>query len=123
MSWCLGVPVGTICSQSGTFLERYCIPAPAVGGLLFSVVNLIGVQTGAFEFVFDQTLKDFFMIAFFSTIGFSASLKVIKKGGIAIAILFVVSSIMLIIQNLWGSPLLGSSAWIRCWACAPVPSL
>ena len=102
---CLGVLVfllGQFVVNRVHFLERYCIPAPAVGGLLFSVVNLIGVQTGAFEFVFDQTLKDFFMIAFFSTIGFSASLKVIKKGGIAIAILFVVSSIMLIIQNLWG---------------------
>ncbi len=119
---CLGVLVfllGQYVVRRVHFLERYCIPAPAVGGLIFSLVNLIGVQTGAFEFVFDQTLKDFFMIAFFSTIGFSASLKVIKKGGIAIAILFCVSSVMLVIQNVWGvaiarlfglNPLLGICA-------------
>ena len=119
---CIGVLVlllGQWVVKRGHFLERYCIPAPAVGGLLFSVINLIGVQTGAFAFVFDQTLKDFFMIAFFSTIGFSASIKIIKKGGIAIVLLFCVSSVMLIIQNLWGvsiarvfdlNPLLGLCA-------------
>ncbi len=119
---CIGVLVlllGQWVVKRVHFLERYCIPAPAVGGLLFSVINLIGVQTGAFEFVFDQTLKDFFMIAFFSTIGFSASIKIIKKGGIAIVLLFCVSSVMLIIQNLWGvsiarvfdlNPLLGLCA-------------
>lgn len=85
-----------------TFLQKYCIPAPVVGGLIFSVIHLIGVKTGTFSFEFDQTLKDFFMIGFFATIGFSASLKIIKQGGIAIVILFVVSSVMLVIQNLWG---------------------
>lgn len=101
------------------FLENYCIPAPVVGGLLFSIIHLIGVQTGTFSFKFDNALKDFFMIAFFSTIGFSASLKIIKKGGISIVILFGVSCVMLMIQNVWGvaiarlmglNPLLGMCA-------------
>ncbi|MFQ7585932.1 MAG: sodium/glutamate symporter, partial [[Clostridium] symbiosum] len=119
---CLGVLVflaGQFVVSKVHFLEKYCIPAPAIGGLLFSIINMAGVQTGAFQFAFDQTLKDFFMIAFFSTIGFSASLKIIKKGGIAIFILFCTSSVMLIIQNVWGvaiarafglNPLLGMCA-------------
>lgn len=94
--------IGQFIVRKVHFLEVYCIPPPVVGGLLFAVIHLIGVQTGAYSFVFDGALKDFFMIAFFSTIGFSASLKVIKKGGIAIVILFIVSSGMLIIQNVWG---------------------
>ena len=101
------------------FLERYCIPAPVVGGLIFALIHLIGIKTGAYSFKFDAGLRDFFMIGFFSTIGFSASIKVVKKGGIAIAILFVASSVMLIIQNVWGvaiarafglNPLLGMCA-------------
>lgn len=102
---CLGAIVyliGSAITKKVTFFEKYCIPAPVVGGLLFSIFHLIGYQTGAFTFTFDNTLKDFFMIAFFSTIGFSASIKIIKQGGVAIAILFVVSSVMLVIQNLWG---------------------
>lgn len=119
---CIGVLVfllGDFVVKKVRFLERYCIPAPAVGGLLFSILNLIGVQSGLFHFTFDQTLKDFFMIAFFSTIGFSASLKIIKKGGLAIVILFCTSCVMLVIQNVWGvaiarlfhlNPLLGMCA-------------
>lgn len=118
----LGVIVflcGSFIVKKVSFLERYCIPAPVVGGLLFALVHLIGVQTGTYSFEFNMALKDFFMIAFFSTIGFSASIRIIKTGGIAIGILFVVSSIMLIIQNLWGisiarafglNPLLGMCA-------------
>ena len=101
----LGVLVfllGSFIVKKVPFLERYCIPAPVVGGLLFSIFHLIGVQTGTYSFTFDMALKDFFMIAFFCTIGFSASLKVIKAGGITIGILFVISSIMLVIQNVWG---------------------
>lgn len=121
-SVCLGVLVfllGDFIVKRVSFLERYCIPAPVVGGLIFSVIHLIGVQTGTYSFVFEMALKDFFMIAFFCTIGFSASLKIIKAGGIAIALLFVVSSVMLVIQNVWGiaiarafglNPLLGMCA-------------
>lgn len=99
--------------------RKYCIPAPVIGGLIFAIIHLVGVQTGTFSFVFDQTLKDFFMIGFYSTVGFSASYKIIKQGGVAILILFIVSVIMLIIQNVWGvsiarlfglNPLFGISA-------------
>lgn len=99
--------------------RRYCIPAPVIGGLILAIINLIGVETGAFSIQFDNTFKDFFMIAFFSTIGFSASLKVIKQGGVAIIIMFIVSVVMLVIQNVWGvaiarffdlNPLFGLSA-------------
>ena len=69
----LGVLVfllGSFIVKKVPFLERYCIPAPVVGGLLFSIFHLIGVQTGTYSFTFDMALKDFFMIAFFCTIGF-----------------------------------------------------
>lgn len=101
------------------FLQRYCIPAPVVGGLIFALIHAIGVQSGTFTFVFDQTLKNFFMIGFFSTIGFMASLRIVRQGGIAIVIMLVVSIIMLVLQNVWGitisrafnlNPLIGLSA-------------
>lgn len=94
--------IGDFIVRKVSFLGRYCIPAPVVGGLLFALIHLIGIQTGAYSFQFDAGLRDFFMIGFFSTIGFSASWKIIKQGGIAIALMFIVSSIMLVIQNVWG---------------------
>ena len=102
---CIGVImfiIGEFIIKRVKVFQKYCIPAPVVGGLIFAIIHLIGVQTGIFSFKFDQILKEFFMIAFFSTIGFSASIKVVKQGGIAIVIMFVVSVIMLVIQNIWG---------------------
>ena len=85
-----------------SFLRRFCIPAPVVGGLLFALFHWWGIASGMFELQFDQGLRDFFMIAFFSTIGFSGSWKIIKQGGVAIVILVITSSVMLIIQNVFG---------------------
>ena len=104
-SVCIGVIMFLIGDQivrRVEFLQKYCIPAPVVGGLLFTLIHLIGVQTGMFSLKFDQTLKDFFMVGFFSTIGFTASIKIVKQGGIAILIMFAVSVVMLVIQNIWG---------------------
>lgn len=84
------------------WLQTYCIPAPVVGGLLFALIHALGVQSGTFSFALNQTLKDFFMIGFFSTIGFVASLRIVKQGGIAIVIMLLVSIVMLVIQNVWG---------------------
>ncbi len=100
------------------FLKKYCIPAAVVGGLLFTLIHLAGHYTGSFSFVFDMSLKNFFMVGFFSTIGFAASLRIVKQGGKAIALLLLCSVIMLVLQNIWGTtvcsafglnPLLGMS--------------
>lgn len=111
--------IGDMIVKRLPFLQKYCIPAPVIGGLIFALIHAIGVQTGAFSFVFDQTLKNFFMIGFYSSIGFMASIKIVKQGGIAIVIMLAVSVVMLVLQNIWGitisrafdlNPLIGLSA-------------
>ena len=57
------------------FFERFFIPAPVIGGTLFSIILLIGHQTESFTFTFNDDIKNLLMIAFFTTVGFSASLK------------------------------------------------
>ena len=94
--------IGDIIVKRVRLLQKYCIPAPVIGGLIFALIHAVGVQTGAFSFVFDQTLKNFFMIGFYSSIGFMASIKIVKQGGIAIVIMLAVSVVMLVLQNIWG---------------------
>ena len=80
-------------------LSRYFIPAPIIGGLVFSIVALIGHQTGSFGFQFYDNMRSFLLLVFFTTIGFSASFELLKKGGIGVA-LFLLCAIMLVcIQN------------------------
>ena len=63
------------------FFEKYCIPAPVIGGFLFSIIVFIFRQTNVAQIKFDDTLQKFFMVMFFTSVGFNASLKVLKKGG------------------------------------------
>ncbi|WP_303815132.1 sodium/glutamate symporter [Selenomonas ruminantium] len=64
-----------------SFLTKYCIPAPVVGGFLFMFITFAGHQSGAFAFKLDTTFQSPFMVAFFTTVGLGASLSLLKKGG------------------------------------------
>lgn len=81
------------------FLEKYCIPAPVVGGFIFMLITWAGKMTNTFTFVFDTTLQSFFMLAFFTTVGLGASFELIKKGGKLLVVYWLISGIVSIIQN------------------------
>lgn len=83
-------------------LGRYNIPAPVVGGLLVSVFNLITHQYGIEVLKFDTTLREPLMIAFFTTMGFNASLSLLKVGGPAVLKFFLISTIFAVFQNILG---------------------
>ena len=63
------------------FLEKFCIPAPVIGGVLFAVFTCLCYVTGIAEFEFDDILKEVCMVFFFTSVGFQANLKVLKSGG------------------------------------------
>ena len=65
--------VGRFIKSKVSFFEKFFIPAPVIGGVIFSIITLIGHNTGSFMFSFEGSLKDLLMIAFFTTIGFAAS--------------------------------------------------
>ena len=82
-----------------SFLTKYCIPAPVVGGFLFMFITFAGHQSGAFAFKFDTTFQSPFMVAFFTTVGLGAALSLLKKGGILLIVYWLIASIVSIIQN------------------------
>lgn len=84
------------------FLEKFCIPAPVVGGLLFSILALTLKQTEIVEFKMDNILQTPLMIAFFTTVGLGGSFKLLKKGGIALGIYWILAGILSISQNIIG---------------------
>lgn len=85
------------------FLNKFCIPAPVVGGLLFSLLNLVLNTSGAATITLDTGLQSFFMICFFTTVGFGASLAVLKKGSVAVIIFLAAASVLCILQNATGA--------------------
>jgi len=83
-------------------LDRFNIPAPVIGGLLISLVTLIFHHYHISPVQFDTTLRDPLMIAFFTTIGFAASLSLLKVGGPQVLIFFLIATVMVVFQNLLG---------------------
>ncbi len=84
------------------FLEKYCIPAPVIGGLIFATLALLFKQTGMLTFEMDTTLQKVLMTAFFTTVGFTASLKLLKKGGIQVFIFLGLAVVLVVLQNVLG---------------------
>ena len=82
------------------FLEKFCIPAPVVGGLLFAIFTCICYSTGIAEFSFDDVLKEVCMVFFFTSVGFQANLKVLKSGGKSLAVFLGLVIALIVLQNL-----------------------
>jgi glutamate:Na+ symporter, ESS family len=83
-------------------LGRYNLPAPVVGGLVVALVTLAARQQGVTLFTFDTTLQSPLMIAFFTTIGFGASVSLLRVGGPQVARFFLLATAFAIVQNLVG---------------------
>lgn len=82
------------------FLERFCIPAPVVSGLLFALLNFFCHETGIVVFQLNTDYQSPFMNAFLVTVGLGAGLTMIKKGGKLMLLYWILSGILSISQNL-----------------------
>lgn len=60
----LALIVGMILTRRISFLQRFCVPSPVSGGIIFSLLTLLLYGCFDIEVSFDGTLKDIFMLAF-----------------------------------------------------------
>ena len=81
------------------FLEKFCIPAPVVGGFLFVFINFGFYLSGIIHFQFDSSLQAVFMLAFFTTVGLGASLRVLLTGGKLLLVYWLVNVIITVMQT------------------------
>ena len=80
-------------------LEKFCIPAPVIGGLIFAILALILRSTGVLVFTLDTALQTPFMIAFFACVGFGGSFALLRSGGRSLIVFLVLCWIMSVVQN------------------------
>ena len=83
-------------------LARYNIPAPVIGGLLVALLTLGARAQGATLVAFDTTLQAPLMIAFFTSIGFGASLSLLRVGGPQVLRFFALATVFAVAQNVVG---------------------
>jgi len=96
----LALIVGMILTRKVGLLQKYCVPSPVSGGVIFSLITLALYGWFDVEISFDATLKDVFMLAFFTSVGFQSDLKVIKKGGKPLMIMLALLVVIIAMQNL-----------------------
>ncbi|PWJ66194.1 MULTISPECIES: sodium/glutamate symporter [unclassified Fibrobacter] len=111
--------IGANLKKQIKFLEKFCIPSPVVGGILFAFLSCILYKLNLLEFQFDETLKSICMMVFFTSVGFNANLKILKSGGVNLILLLICVCTLILCQNglavvlakaLHVSPLVGLSA-------------
>lgn len=110
-----GVTLGVWIKKKLPVLDRLNIPASIAGGLVYAVVALI-LRDRYLNLEMDLTLQSILMVAFFTSIGMSASVRLIREGGVQVLYFFGIASVGAVLQNLVGigmakmfslSPLLG----------------
>jgi glutamate:Na+ symporter, ESS family len=83
-------------------LARYNIPAAVVGGMVVALMTLVAWWRGVTLLGFDISIRQPLQIAFFTTIGFGASVSLLRIGGPLVAFFFMLSTIAAILQNVIG---------------------
>ena len=95
----LALVLGMCLTRRVKWLQRFCIPSPVSGGIVFSVVSLMLYKLWNVELVFDGTLKDVFMLVFFTSVGFQSNLKVLRRGGSTLLLMLGVLAFIIVVQN------------------------
>jgi ESS family glutamate:Na+ symporter len=83
-------------------LAHYNVPAPILGGLLIALTIYVARTQRVELFRFDTVLQTPLMIAFFTTIGFTASLRMLRTGGPLVLRFFALAALFAVVQNLLG---------------------
>ena len=91
--------LGGLLTDRIALFNRFCIPAPLVGGLSFALVNTLLYASGTAVITFDNTLETVFMVMFFTTVGFTVSIPALLKGGRSVLLLLTLGIVMILLQN------------------------
>ena len=70
------------------------------GGILVSLLGLALYGWCHIELSFDTTLRDVFMLAFFTSVGYQSDMKVLKQGGKTLLIMLLLLVLIIALQNL-----------------------
>jgi ESS family glutamate:Na+ symporter len=84
-------------------LTRYNIPAPVAGALPVAALFAVGYAIDWRPLAFDTTLQTPLQNTFFASVGFGASVLLLKRGGPLVLIMMIVASVVAALQNVLGA--------------------
>jgi ESS family glutamate:Na+ symporter len=100
----LGVVIGMWLKRRIPLLDRLNIPVSILGGMVYAVAALV-CRDRIVNFDADVVLRDLLMIAFMTTIGLSARLELVRRGGARLLWFLAAASLGAVLQNFLGMAL------------------
>ena len=91
--------------RRASFLSKTSIPAAAIGGLLFALLIWFLRSRGLLGISVDTTLRAPLQTVFFTTIGLSATLSLLRAGGWRMIFFLLIASVTALVQNVVGMAL------------------
>jgi ESS family glutamate:Na+ symporter len=91
------VVFGLWLKRTFSVLNRLNIPASIAGGLVFAALALIA-HARSLTLEVDTTLRDVLAIVAFTTIGMTASLRVLRRGGVHLAVMTGLALVAAVVQ-------------------------
>jgi len=98
---CFGLVMGGWLKRLFPFLDRVNIPGSIAGGMVYAVATLV-LRDRWLNLDMDMALRDVLMVAFFTSVGMNASLRLVMRGGRGVVIFLVLAVAGLLLQNLLG---------------------
>lgn len=83
-------------------LRRYSIPEPVIGGFLCAAAVAVAYYVFDLRITFNLEVRDMLLLYFFAAIGLQADLRTLVSGGKPLAVLLVLASSFILLQNLMG---------------------
>jgi ESS family glutamate:Na+ symporter len=94
--------IGQLIVQRSTFLQRYSIPVPVVGGVLFALLLAVAGLVADVQLTMDDSPRDPLLLAFFATLGLGADVRSLMRGGWKLVILIGLFVAVMILQGAIG---------------------
>ena len=94
--------IGHFIVRRSDFLQRYSIPVPVVGGVLFALAAAVAGLVAHVQINVDPLPKDPLLLAFFATLGLGADVRSLARGGRKLVILLGLFVAMMMMQDAIG---------------------
>jgi len=94
--------IGQLIVQRSALLQRYSIPVPVVGGVLFALLLAVAGLVADVQLTMDDSPRDPLLLAFFATLGLGADVRSLMRGGWKLVILIGLFIAVMIMQGAIG---------------------
>jgi ESS family glutamate:Na+ symporter len=94
--------LGQFIVRRSAFLQRYSIPVPVVGGVLFALVLAAASLVADVQLTMNDSPRDPLLLAFFATLGLGADVRSLARGGWKLVILIGLFVAVMILQGVIG---------------------